>query len=361
MKVTFVLPYADLSGGIKVVAIHSRLLRERGHEVTIVSTPPTPPTLRERARALVKRGQWLRTPRARQSHFQGLAVDHRIIDRPRPITDADVPDADVVLATWWRTASWVAALSPRKGKKALFIQGYEVMPGEENPGLDQTWRMPFQKIVVARWLKELAATRFGDPGAILVPVGVDPAQFNAPPRGKQAAPTVGFLFSESPFKGIGTVAAAIARARQKFPGLRVLAFGAHRPSPEVALPPDCEFHFQPAQGSIKELYARCDAWLCGSQREGFHLPPLEAMACRSPVVSTRVGGPQDLIEPGVNGFLVEPGDAEGLADRLCRVLATTDAEWRAMSDAALAAARRYTWESAASAMERALQATVERA
>ena len=47
---------------------------------------------------------------------------------------------------------------------------------------------------------------------------------------------------------------------------------------------------------------------------------LEAMACGTPVVANAVGGIPTLVEDGVQGFLVEPGDVEGLADRIDRVL-----------------------------------------
>ena len=117
-----------------------------------------------------------------------------------------------------------------------------------------------------------------------------------------------------------------------------MSFGAHPVSAEFPLPAWMEFHYRPPQDAIRRLYDQCDAWLCGSRREGFHLPPLEAMACRCPVVSTRVGGPMDLVEEGVNGFIVDLEDSAGLAERLLRVLSLDEADWRRMSDAALATA-----------------------
>ncbi|HEY9598179.1 MAG TPA: glycosyltransferase family 1 protein, partial [Cyanophyceae cyanobacterium] len=39
MKITFVLPFAGLSGGIRVVAIYAERLRKRGHDVLVVSLP----------------------------------------------------------------------------------------------------------------------------------------------------------------------------------------------------------------------------------------------------------------------------------------------------------------------------------
>lgn len=66
--------------------------------------------------------------------------------------------------------------------------------------------------------------------------------------------------------------------------------------------------------------ARCfqalDAYVIPSRQEGGPKALLEAMAAGVPVVSTRVGQAMDLVVPGENGWLVEPEDADGLADCL---------------------------------------------
>jgi glycosyltransferase involved in cell wall biosynthesis len=78
------------------------------------------------------------------------------------------------------------------------------------------------------------------------------------------------------------------------------------------------------------------------------------MACRCPVVSTEVGGPRDIVQPGLNGYLVRPGDADALARRLVDVLTLPDPAWRAMSEHALATARRYSWDGSVAHFEAAL-------
>ena len=137
------------------------------------------------------------------------------------------------------------------------------------------------------------------------------------------------------------------------PDLRAVCFGADRHRREP-LPDWVDLHINPPQDRLRTIYGRCDVWLCTSYSEGFGLPALEAMACRCPVVSTRVGGPMDFIEEGVNGHLVDIGDAAALADRAARVLALDPADWQCMSDAALATATRYTWDDATELFERAL-------
>ena len=79
------------------------------------------------------------------------------------------------------------------------------------------------------------------------------------------------------------------------------------------------------------------------------------MACRCPVVSTKVGGPIDIIVNGKNGYLVEIGDSSALAAKSMSVLGLDLAAWEAMSEAALATATRYSWDDATDLFEQALQ------
>jgi glycosyltransferase involved in cell wall biosynthesis len=359
MKITFVLPFAGLQGGIRVLAIYAERLRKRGHEVAVVSTPFTMPLRRKVKSLLLGRG-WPKT-QSEGSHFDGIGVPHRVLEKERPVVDADVPDADVVVATYYPTAYGVSNLSPAKGAKAFFIQNYEMEDGKPSPKLDATWRMSIHKIVISKWLVKIAQEKFGDRMVSHVPNSVDLDQFHAAPRGKRPVPTVGLLYATSWMKGCRTSLEALNQVAMALPSLRLVSFGAERPGLGLQLPAYAEFHYRPPQDKLRDLYAQCDVWLCGSAREGFHLPPLEAMACRCPVVSTRVGGPEDTIEEGVNGHLVDIGDTKGLADRLLRVLNLPQEEWTKMSKAAYRTATSFTWDDATDLFEKALERAVERA
>ena len=358
MRITFILPFAGLAGGIRVVAIYADQLKRRGHEVLVISTPLDIPIPNKLKSFLLGRG-WPGRRRER-SHFDGVDVQHKMLDRVRPVTNADVPDADVVVATYYTTALGVLRLSSAKGAKALFIQNYEVEEGTINPQLDATWHMPMHKITISKWLVELARIKFGDSMVSHVPNSVDLNQFHSPPRGKCAVPTIGLLYNTFGLKGCGVSLKAVEQVATALPAVRLVCFGAEPTSLRLRLPSYAEFHYQPIQDKLKNLYAQCDVWLCGSYREGFHLPPLEAMACRCPVVSTRVGGPMDIIEEGVNGHLVEVNDADALADRLLHVLNLSEEKWKKMSDAAYLTATSFTWDEATDLFEKALELTMER-
>lgn len=351
MKITFLSPKPNLSGGVRVIAIYAELLRARGHEVTVVASGSAPRKQWAGVKRLLKRRSRKRSTR---SHYDGTNVNVRIAPHPGPLTDADVPDADVVIATWWHTAFEAAALSPSKGEKFYFVQHHEVhdhLPSQITRG---SYFLPLKKITISQWLVDIMKNEYDDNTVDLVHNSVDMTQFFAPERGKQKNPTIGLLYSDKPFKGLDISLRAIEKVRKKLPNLKVVAFGENAQSPELKLPEDSRYYQSPEQSEIRDIYAQCDVWLCGSKAEGFFLPMLEAMACRCPFVSTRVGGPIDTVENGVNGYLVDIDDSDALAARLVDVLTQSPGQWKAMSDAALAVATRYTWDDACTRFEEAI-------
>lgn len=355
MKITFLMPAGGISGGNRVIALYAERLVARGHSVHVVWQRMRPQGLGAQLDRLIRVGARGRR-RQGSPFFDSIGVTQSIAARPRFVTDEDVPDADVVVATWWETAFSVAALSPAKGRKFYFIQHHEVhahLPWQMSRA---TYYLPLKKITISQWLVDTMAREYGDHDVALIENSVDMRQFDAPPREKNAVPAVGLLYSGKAFKGLDISVRAIEVARARVPDLRVISFGAipEKGRAKVPLPEGTTYFEKPAQEKIREIYAMCDVWLCGSRLEGFHLPPLEAMACRCPVVSTRVGGAVDVVTEGVDGHLVDIGDAEALGQRLADVASLSPEAWKRMSDAAHARAGSYTWDDATDRLEAAL-------
>jgi len=75
---------------------------------------------------------------------------------------------------------------------------------------------------------------------------------------------------------------------------------------------------------VARLLQNCEVFVLPSRSEPFGIVLIEAMACRKPVVSTKVGGIPEIIETGKNGILVEPDDPSALAEALATVLRDHD-------------------------------------
>lgn len=135
MKITFVIPFLHLFGGIRRVCQYANSMQRRGHQVTV--TYPLVP---------MKFGaEWCDLDRLYQQAFSALGnlkKGNRIswfpLETPLqramyfperckiPLWYGSIPDADIVVATAWPTAYLVHHLGKEKGKKFYFIQHYEV-------------------------------------------------------------------------------------------------------------------------------------------------------------------------------------------------------------------------------------------
>ncbi|MCW6052226.1 glycosyltransferase family 4 protein [Lyngbya sp. CCAP 1446/10] len=365
MKITFVLPTLALTGGMRVLSIYTKILQKRGHTIFIVSTPPERPSLIEQLLSVLRGKGWEPTSLKKWSYFDNVDVESRVIETCRPVTDSDVPDADIIMATWWETAEWVSKLSPSKGAKVYFLQHYEAFDYTPKDRVDATWWLPMHKIAVAKWLEDKARNEFKNLSVSLVPPTVDTEQFHDPqsrksgqPRGKQSVPTVGMYYSIAPWKGSALAIKAFKLAAARIPNLRLVAFGSGETPPPDLLQQNSEYHRIPSQDELKELYSKCDAWLFASSTEGFGLPILEAMACSTPVIGTPAGAAPELLAGG-GGILVKPEDPEDMAKAIEQICQLSDAEWRAMSETALEMVINYTWEDATDLFEAALYTALE--
>jgi glycosyltransferase involved in cell wall biosynthesis len=79
-----------------------------------------------------------------------------------------------------------------------------------------------------------------------------------------------------------------------------------------------------SQQELARRMARARVFVLPSLSEGLGRVVAEAMACGTPVIGSRVGGIPEMIEDGVTGFLVPPGDVEALANRIRWILSHPD-------------------------------------
>lgn len=342
---------------MRVIALYATRLALRGHNVTVI-LPRSRSDLRKRFVGLIKTGAWIGRRPLPESHFENAPFRTIRLAHSGPITDRDVPNGDVVVATWWETAEWVWKLSREKGAKCHFMQDYETWGALDTSRVDAVCALPLPKIVIAKWVWELLETKWGQIPIALIPNSVDPEKFFAPPRQKQTVPTVGFTYSTLRNKGCDTTIASIDLAKQTIPELRAIAFGPQPPAAGFGEGTLTEFHVAVPEEKLRSLYASCDAWLFGTRLEGFGLPILEAMACRTPVVGTPAGAGLDLISKG-GGILVPIDDASAMAEGIIAIARMSPVEWLQMSELAYNTATSYSWEDATDMFENALEGVAE--
>lgn len=91
------------------------------------------------------------------------------------------------------------------------------------------------------------------------------------------------------------------------------------------------------------IYKEADIYLCMSRSEGFSTVCLEAMASGMAIVSSRVGGFEDAINDGDNGYLVEQEDWRGMADRIKSLVEDRRLIKKFSSEARRTAVSNYDW------------------
>ena len=105
-----------------------------------------------------------------------------------------------------------------------------------------------------------------------------------------------------------------------------------------------------AHDDLGDYYSVADVCVVPSRAESFGLVALEAQAAGTAVIAANVGGLREIVEDGVSGILVEPGDVTGFCHRIAEVLGDPALSVR-MGEAGRRRAGAYTWDRAAARLE----------
>ena len=100
-------------------------------------------------------------------------------------------------------------------------------------------------------------------------------------------------------------------------------------------------HFLGLRDDVEHVLNNLDVFALSSTTEGFSIACIEAMACGVPVVATRSGGPEQIIEDGVSGLLVPVSDAAALATAIAHVANTPVLSRRLIDAGMLRVRERY--------------------
>jgi glycosyltransferase involved in cell wall biosynthesis len=118
---------------------------------------------------------------------------------------------------------------------------------------------------------------------------------------------------------------------------------------ELGLENAVTFHGFVADPSL--FLSQASAFVLASTKEGFSLAIVEAMLAGTPVVSTRSGGPEEIVSHDETGLLVSPGDSAALAGALVRVLTEPSLSDRLANQAQAHALRAFSLEGMVTAYE----------
>ncbi len=171
-------------------------------------------------------------------------------------------------------------------------------------------------------------------------------RFALPPEARSAL-FIGHKFGP---KGLGEAVRALAAA----PLWHLVVVGRGRPRRyrrlSRKLGVEGRVHFAGPTGDPRGFLAAADALVLPTRHDPCSLVVLEALACGTPAVTTTANGAGELMEPGREGFVVEPGDIGAVASALEAIRR----DWDRFHAAALETSRRLSLDAHFAAMERVL-------
>jgi glycosyltransferase involved in cell wall biosynthesis len=354
MKVVIPLFGFNVSGGIRLLVGLGNGLAGRGHDVcfAVASDALESPFPVDASVKVVR----IRTP-----------MPVRYLDRlcNALLLGARLPRCDVVLANAFLTAypACGAVLLGRARAGAYFALHYEplVMGGlsERTAAARKvvgavarlTYHLPLAKMALSEWIREQLRTRHGVESTVVPPfINLEAFRPRKATRDKWLVATVG---RGAAWKGMGDLYEAMRIVRGKHPEARLVVATRE----ELQVPGDvaAEVVNPSSDEALAEIYAGCGIFAFPSWYEGFGLPPLEAMACGTPVVLTDSGGVRDFADEGRNCLVVPARKPEALAAGIVELLESESLRER-LGRAGVETARSYTLDRMVSSAERLFEA-----
>lgn len=251
---------------------------------------------------------------ARLWRFRGWLRDERI-----DVLQTYFPDSSY----FGIVAGWLAGVRHRLRTRNNV--GHWLTPGHRRLGrwLNRLTTGTIANCAAARDALLEAEAPAGD-SVVVLENGVDAERFLALPTPAGNA-VVGAVANLRAVKGLDVLVAAAAKVAAARPDatFRVAGEGDQRPALEADIQARGladRFALPGSTDDVPAFLAGLDVAVLASRAEGLPNAVLEAMAAGRPVVATRVGAVPELIDDGVHGLLVPPGDADALAAAILRLL-----------------------------------------
>lgn len=234
-------------------------------------------------------------------------------------------------ASFWRKLFFILPSLAFRVPVIVHLHGAEFQQfyGKESlPVVRRLIRFIFENasrvIVLSNGWREWARTVF--PNAKVVAVYNPVVLPVCTPFSRREQLTLLFLGRIGERKGAFDLIDAVAQLKCRFPSIRLLMGGdgdveaARKRADDLGVCSNVELLGWVSGADKQALLESATVYVLPSYNEGLPMSVLEAMAAGLPVVSTPVGGIPEALHDGVEGFLIQPGNTNALADRLERLL-----------------------------------------
>ncbi len=345
MKLVFVLSSLALSGGVRVVIEYANRLTERGHQIVLLAPGGT----------LAPEFSILISPKIKIIEAKTLFSEAKtIFGKIKLLIELSrlAPKADAIIATHTPTTvvSLLAGTLLKKGIPIWFYQDYPGMfDGRPLEGFllrhALSWHRgaltisTFSNNELKRFNPQRRVFLVGEGlsrNEVMKPIPAEKREKFKPP-----VKTIFFLGDTRPRKGMQDFLDAVSQVQRTLPEIHVWIASKEPCEINTFIP--CTFFERPDDQLLAQLYGSCDVFVSASWWEGFGLPPLEAMACGAPVVTTDSQGVREYARDGENCLMVSPRDPAALAAAIIRLINEPDLAQRFRENGPKTAAL-FDWE-----------------
>lgn len=305
MKISIVIPFNALTGGIKVIYSYANFFAEKGHDVVCYVPIKAYGFNYNKLKVFkatignIKRGtkvEWI------EKKFKIKMVP--------VISNKYIRDAEVIIATAWPTAYDVNDLDRKKGRKFYFVQGYEIWSGEREK-VKNSYRLPLEKIVVSKNLKKILRDEI-KVDSKLIYNGIEKEAFIKNKKIINSKKIILMQYSQEYIKGTDKGIEILKKILKKY-DVKIILFGIKKPK---IIPENMEFFENPRREILMGLYQKADIYLFTSRQDSWGLPVIEAMANKCGVVATNVGCIGELCTNGKEALISYDLNYEELFEKL---------------------------------------------
>ncbi len=196
------------------------------------------------------------------------------------------------------------------------------------PLLKMIWRRAEFRTVCSRELVRLGIKADPKTSFLMIPNGVETERFKPLDRPANAKVKILFIGRLIPRKGFQSVVRALPRLRELAENpfeVEVVGTGSSQPELDVlasklGVSDLIKYVGSVPYGQLEKSYQYSDIFVLTSLSEGMPSVILEAMGCGLPIVASDVGGNNEIVMEGENGFLIKGDDLEKVAQRLASVI-----------------------------------------
>ncbi|MDD3985373.1 MAG: glycosyltransferase family 4 protein [Methanobacterium sp.] len=374
MKINFTLYSTYMTGGVRAIFEVANGLSKRGHEVIITSLEGDHAWF-----PLIAKVNYVEKPNfikilnplkqikshesLRYSSISPILGQMKMgfdADLIKPLTDA-IPDCDINVATWFFTT--FAVYRSNKGKQFYFFMDFDELAEKHGHYYHMLFKeslyLPLNIITISTWLKEWIMENYSK-DACVAGVGIEHNVFYPHPtilENIEGYKIMG-IFRGFDYKGDSDLINALNIVFEEIPEINPIIVCSKDTFNDLINKHTFKFQYtfieSPNDDTLAKLYSSSDLFVFASHIEGYGLPPLEAMACGTPVITTDCKGVRDFVVHGKNALIVPAKEPEAIAQSVINMYNNPDLADK-LKEEGILTAQKFTWERVVDVFEKNFQ------